>query len=134
MGKLKESIMWPNAPDRTSAINQYLADKYFENHKDRIYRPPVNKYVMVGDRVEEVKTITVHSFELSDVDDPDLYAAELLIAWEKSEQGQWIMKNACDTPTWHRVSEPMTYGYRYIIRAKLMGPALTEWLLRYGSK
>ena len=130
MAKVKDSIAWPNAPDRTSQANQHLADRYFENHKDRIYRPPVNKYVVVGDRVEEVKTVVVHEFLMSDVEDPDLHAAEPLLAWEKSEQGQWVMNNACDTPTWHRSADPMTYGYRYRITAKLMGPALTEWLLR----
>lgn len=133
MGKLKESIMWPNAPDYTSEINQRLADQYFEHHKDRIYKPPKHKYVVVGDRVEEVKTITVHEFSMGDVEDPDLYAAEPLLKWEKSDQGQWIMKNACDTPTWHRMADHTSYGYKYIIRAKLMGPALTEWLLRYGK-
>lgn len=133
MGRVKESVAWPYAPDRTSQINQHLADQYFENHKDRIYRPPVNKYVIVGDRVEEVQTIVVHEFSMGDVDDPDLYAAQPLYDWEHSEQGQWIMKNACDTPTWYRIAEPMTFGYRYQIRAKLMGPALTEWLLRYGK-
>ncbi len=134
MGKVKESIAWPNAPDRTSQITQYLADKYFENHKDRIYRPPMNKYVLVGDRVEEVRTVTVHEFSMGDVEDPDLYAAQPLYDWEHSEQGQWVMRNACDTPTWHRMSDPMSFGYRYQIRAKLMGPALTEWLLKYGQR
>lgn len=133
MGKLKESIMWPYAPDRTTAANQYLADRYFENHKDRIYRPPMNKYVVVGDRVEEVKTLTVYEFSMGDVEDPDLMAAEPLYKWEQSEQGKWVMQNSCDTPTWHRIADPMTYGYKYCIRAKLMGPALTEWLLRYGK-
>lgn len=125
--------MWPNAPDYTSEINQRLADQYFENHKDRIYQPPKTKYVLVGDRVEEVKTLTVYEFSMGDVEDPDLYAAQPLIEWEKSERGQWIMKNACDTPTWYRIADPSTYGYKYQIRAKLMGPALTEWLLRYGK-
>lgn len=130
MAKVKDSTSWPKATDYTSEINQHLADRYFENHKDRIYRPPVNKYVVVGDRVEEVKTVVVHEFLMSDVEDPDLCAAEPLLAWEKSEQGQWVMNNACDTPTWHRSADPITYGYRYRITAKLMGPALTEWLLR----
>lgn len=131
MGRVKESIMWPNAPDRTLGINQHLADRYFLHHKDRIYSPPVTKYVIVGDRVEEVKTVTVYEFQMGDVEDPDLMAAEPLIKWEQSERGQWIMKNAVETPTWHRVADQNTFGYRYCIRAKLMGPALTEWLLRY---
>ena len=130
MARVKESIAWPNAPDRTSQINQHLADQYFHNHPARVYQPPMTKYVIVGDRVEEVKTVVVHEFQMGDVEDPDLYAAEPLMAWEKSEAGQWCMKNAADTPTWYRMADPISYGYKYEIRAKLMGPALTEWLLR----
>ena len=136
MARIKENFMWPYAMDRTSQVNQYLADKYFEYHKDRIYRPPVNKYVVVktaeGDRVERVETITVHEFSMGDVEDPDLYAAQPLYDWEHSEQGQWVMRNAVDTPAWHRIADHNTFGYKYQITAKLTGPALTEWLLRYG--
>lgn len=134
MGRLKESISWPYAPDRTSQINQHLAEQWSEHHKDRIYRPPMTKYVLVGDRVEEVKTVVVHEFSMGDVEDPDLYAAQPLFDWEKSEQGQWVIKNACDTPTWYRIADHVSFGYKYQIRAKLMGPALTEWLLRYGDE
>lgn len=126
--------MWPNAPDRTPHINQHLADSYFEHHNPYTHRPVRNKYNVIGDRVEECKQVVVHEFTMGDVDDPDLYAAQPLHEWEKSEAGQWVMKNAADTPVWHRIAEPMTYGYKYRITAKLMGPALTEWLLRHGSK
>jgi hypothetical protein len=84
--------------------------------------------------VEECKEVVVHTFTMGDVEDPDLYAAQPLHEWETSDSGQWVMKNAADTPTWCRMADPMSYGYKYQIRAKLMGPALTEWLLRYGSK
>ena len=135
MARSKDSIIdsWPSAPDRTAQANQYLADQYFKHHKDRIYKPPVTKYVMVGDRVEEVKTVVVHEFSMGDVEDPDLYAAQPLSEWEHSDQGQWVMQNACDTPTWYRMADPMSFGYRYQIKAKLMGPSLTEWLLKYGN-
>ena len=137
MGKVKESIMWPNAPDRTSEVNQHLADSYFQHHSPYTYKPVKHKYNIIstpeGDRVEECKTIVVHSFSMGDVEDPDLYAAQPLYEWEHSEAGQWIMKNAADTPTWYRIADPTSYGYKYQIRAKLMGPALTEWLLRYGK-
>ena len=132
MGRVKESIAWPNAQDRTPQINQHLADRYYEYRPDKKYGPPIMKYNLVGDRVEEAKTVVVHKFTMGDVEDPDLYAAQPLSEWEHSEQGQWVMKNACDTPTWYRVADPMTYGYKYEIRAKFMGPALTEWLLRNG--
>jgi hypothetical protein len=133
MGRVKESIMWPNATDYTNQWNQKLADSYFQHHSPYTHRPPRNKYNIMGDRVEECKTVVVHSFTMGDVEDPDLYAAQPMIEWEKSDQGQWVMKNAADTPTWHRMADPITYGYKYQIRAKLMGPALTEWLLRYGQ-
>jgi hypothetical protein len=132
MGRVKESIMWPNAPDRTPQINQYLADTFYSCQPDRKYRPSIMKYNIVGDRVEEAKTVVVHKFTMGDVEDPDLYAAQPLYDWEHSDAGQWVMKNACETPTWYRLADPMTYGYKYEIRAKFMGPALTEWILKHG--
>ena len=138
MGKVKESIMWPNALDRTTGINQHLADSYFKYHSPYYHRPVSNKYVIIntpeGDRVETVKEIVVHSFTMGDVEDPDLYAAQPLHEWEHSDFGQWVMKNAADTPTWYRIADPAIYGYKYQIRAKFMGPALTEMLLKYGDK
>jgi hypothetical protein len=133
MGRVKESIAWPNAPDRTIQVNQYLEDRFRKAKPDRICRRLKDKYVLVGDRVEEVKEIIVHEFSMGDVEDPDLYAAEPLHKWEDSEQGQWIMKNAVETPSWYRIADFTSFGYRYQIRAKLMGPALTEWMLRYGK-
>lgn len=129
----KNNVSWSQAPDRTREINQHLADRYYEGRPDRIFGTPVNKYIVIGDRVEEVRTLVVHEFSLGDVEDPDLFAAEPLIAWEKSEKGQWIMNNACETPTWHRTADPSSMGFRYRITAKLAGAALTEWLLKYGK-
>jgi hypothetical protein len=91
------------------------------------------EYTLVGDRVEQTKTVVVHSFTMGDVEDPDLYAAQPMIEWEKSEKGQWVMNNTVETPSWHRMADPYNYGYRYEIRARLQGPALTEWLLKYAD-
>ena len=91
-------------------------------------------YTIVEDRVEQTKTVVVHSFTMGDVEDPDLYAATPLIEWEKSEVGKWVMANAVETPSWHRSPDAFHMGYRYQIRAKLRGPALTEWFLKYGDK
>jgi hypothetical protein len=92
------------------------------------------RYNRVGDRVEETHTVTVYEFVLSGVEDPDLFAAEPLWKWQNSDAGQWVMKNAVETPSWHRMADPMTYGVRFVIRAKLQGAALTEFLLRYGNR
>ena len=117
-------------PDRLAAGNQALADCYFKHHNVYTHRPPKNKYNLIGDRVEECKELVVHSFTMGDVEDPDLYAAEPLMKWEQSDFGQWCMKNAADTPTWYRMADPISFGYKYEIRAKFIGPALTEMLLR----
>lgn len=95
--------------------------------------PPIKdtyRYMQIGDRVEEVRTIVVHEFMMGDVEDPDLYAAEPLLKWERSEIGQWVMNNALETPSWHRVPDTLQFGYRYQIRAKFAGARLTEYLLR----
>ena len=80
-----------------------------------------------------MKEVVVYSFSMGDVEDPDLYAAQPLIEWEHSEQGEWIIKNAVGTPSWHRMSDPHGYGYRYEIRAVLQDARLTEWLLKYDQ-
>jgi hypothetical protein len=89
--------------------------------------------MIVGDCVEEVREVIVHSFTMGDVEDPDLYAAQPLMAWQESEAGQWIMTNALDTPEWHRMADPISFGYKYYITAKLSGPALTEYWLRHPT-
>ena len=91
---------------------------------------PTYTYTVVGNRVEEMREVTVHTFTMGDVDDPDLYAAEPLWQWQNSEQGKWIMEYAVETPCWHRIADPMSFGYKYLITAKLCGARLTEWLLR----
>lgn len=80
-----------------------------------------------------MKEVVVHSFRMGDVEDPDLYAAQPLIEWEHSEQGEWVIANAVETPSWHRMADPYGYGYRYEIRAVLQDARLTEWLLKYGD-
>lgn len=84
------------------------------------------------DFVEEIHKIVVHRFNLSDVEDPDLYAAEPLYKWEKSEQGQFIMSNAVEQPEFHRQVNPMLMGYQYAITAELEKKKLSEFLLRWG--
>ena len=83
--------------------------------------------------VEEIHKLVVHRFRLGDVEDPDLYAAEPIYKWEKSEPGQFVMKHAIDKPEWHRHVDPATYGYQYAIVAELEMKKLSEFYLRYGQ-
>lgn len=92
-----------------------------------------NKFMVIGDRVHEIKTVVVHRFKMSDVEDPDLYAAQPLLEWQKSEMGQWIMERAVDTPEWHRQSSQMDWHTQYAIVAKLKDVDYTFWILKWGN-
>jgi hypothetical protein len=84
-------------------------------------------------RVDEIHKIVVHEFNLSDVDDPDIYAAGPIFDWERSEAGQFVMKHAVDKPEWRRHMDSMFMGYRYIITAELEKKKLAEFYLRWGQ-
>ena len=73
--------------------------------------------------------ITVHKFNMSDVEDPDLWAAQSLCEFEKSEKGEWVMKHSAPTASWHRI--PCDYGWQYQIRAYLTPEQITFYKLKY---
>jgi hypothetical protein len=83
--------------------------------------------------VEEIHKVVVHRFRLSDVDDPDLYAAEPIYKWEKSEQGQFVMKHAIKQPEWHKNINHESYSYEYAIVAELELKKLAEFYLKWGK-
>jgi hypothetical protein len=91
------------------------------------------RYMIINDRVEEVREVVVHEFTMGDVEDPDLYAAEPLWKWQQTEEGQWVMTHAVETPCWYRIPDQLQYGYRFQVRAKLSGARLTEYMLRHGK-
>jgi len=90
---------------------------------------------VVGDQhiVDEIHKVVVHRFRMGDVEDPDLYAAQPIHAWEQSDQGQFVMKHAVDTPEWHRQLDQFSYGYEYAIIAELEMKKLSEFYLRWGN-
>ena len=90
--------------------------------------------VMVfDDRAYKIHKVIVHQFRIGDVEDPDLYAAQPLWEWQQSEMGQWVMNHAVDQPEWHRQADHLTYGYGYIVTAKLTAKDYTYWILKWGS-
>lgn len=90
--------------------------------------------MVINGRTHEIHTIVVHRFHMGDVDDPDIYAAQPLYDWKESEMGQWVMERAVDTPEWHRHVDPMSYGYRYAIIARLKDIDYTFWVLKWGQQ
>ena len=85
------------------------------------------------DIVDEIHRVVVHTFTVSDVEDPDLYAAEPLHQWQESDPGKFVMEHAIDKPIWQRQHDYSTYGYRYAIIAELEKKKLSEFYLRWGK-
>ena len=83
--------------------------------------------------VQEIHKIVVHEFQMGDVEDPDLYAAQPLWEWQKSDAGKYIMENSIEAPSYHRCLDNLTYGYKYAIIAELEKKKLSEYYLRFGK-
>lgn len=69
--------------------------------------------------MEKVLSIVVHTFNMGDVEDPDLYAAEPLLKWQNSDAGKYIMEHAVEQPWWERKLDS-DYLYSYRVCAKLL--------------
>jgi hypothetical protein len=95
--------------------------------EDEFTRP---KYqVQISDTGEESVSIThvVHTINMGDVEDPDLFVAQPIWDWQQTEKGKWIMENSNPTPSWHRNINYDTWGHTYQIRAYLTHKQLTYW-------
>ena len=83
--------------------------------------------------VDEIHTVVVHRFRLSDVDDPDIYAAQPIWEWQQSEAGKFVMENAIEQPVYHKNLDMQFMGYAYAIVAELEKKKLAEFYLRWGK-
>jgi hypothetical protein len=96
----------------------------------RLYQAPEVK--IVNGLPVKFFTVPVHEFRLGDVEDPDLYAAEPLMAWQKSPGGTWVMDHAAEIPYWVRVTDYANYGVTYRIMARLSEPDLVFFKLKFS--
>ena len=92
-----------------------------------------HKVIIEGDKAHEIHIVIVHRFKMSDVEDPELYAAQPIWEWQQTEKGKWVMKHSVDSPVWHRHMDVSIYGYEYAITAKLKGADFTYYTLKWGS-
>jgi hypothetical protein len=79
----------------------------------------------------ELITIVAHEFRIGDVEDPDLWAGEPLWKWQQTEEGQWIMNHATETPIWNRSIDQSYMGYKYTVTAKLSPRDYTYWSVKW---
>jgi hypothetical protein len=87
------------------------------------------------DVVKEIHKVVVHKFDIWTFkdEDPDVYSAEPIFDWERSEAGQFVMKYAMNKPEWVKHADPVWMGYRYIVIAELEAKTLSEFYLRFGN-
>lgn len=86
------------------------------------------------EKIVSTAMIVVHRFRIGDVEDPIIYAAEPILEWKKSTQGQWVMKNSVTAPICQNCLDPSTYSTQISIIAELEMPKLTEFYMRWGPE
>jgi hypothetical protein len=110
------------------AIND-LHPKHRSKEADALFKKTECK--LINDKVVKISDVKVHEFNMGDVEDPDLYAAQPIMDWQESESGKWVMEHAVETPFWHRIVNPYTFGYTYYIIARLKEQDQTYWALKW---
>ena len=110
------------------AINQ-MHPRYRSPEAEKLFKPP--EWKLINDRGVKFNDVKVHEFNMGDVEDPDLYAAQPIMDWQQSEAGQWVIEHAVETPFWHRTVDPASYGHKYYIIARLSEQDQTYWTLKW---
>jgi hypothetical protein len=80
-----------------------------------------------------IHKLMVHKFQVGDVEDPEIYAAQPIYEWINSEKGAWILSKSIETPVWHRYLDYNSYGYTYGITAYLKDIDYTFYTLKWGQ-
>ena len=105
---------------------------YYTGYLGPVPTKQTREYMIIEDRVHNIHDVTVHQFSMGDVEDPDLYAGQPIIEWQKSEKGAWVMEHAMESPVWHRMVDHSSFGYTYVIRAKLKDTDYTFYQLKWS--
>lgn len=84
---------------------------------EKLSKPP--ETIIRGDKLIKIRDVVVHEFNMGDVEDPDLYAAQPLLEFEKSDKGKWVMNSAVETPWWRRKTNLYSMGWKYQVVARL---------------
>lgn len=63
--------------------------------------------------------IHINVGSIANIEDPNLYVGELLVNWEKSEKGKWVIAHALETPIWHTVYSATKVTYDCKVSALL---------------
>ena len=76
--------------------------------------------------------LVVHKFIMGDVEDPEIYAAEPIMEFERSEKGQWLHEHSEKQMEFEIQPDPHVYGYSVHIQAWLSEENLTYFKLKWS--
>jgi DNA-directed RNA polymerase subunit H (RpoH/RPB5) len=76
----------------------------------------------------------LHEFNMGDVEDPQIYAADPIYKWQQTEQGKWAMEHVINKLSWRAIFDTTSYSYRVIITGKLSQIDQSFYLLKWGIK
>jgi hypothetical protein len=122
-------------PNGDFTTTRYLRDHYYKKgYMGQTKSVKLNDYMIIQDQVHQIHKVIVHRFQMGDVEDPDLYAAQPLWEWQQSEMGKFVMERSVETPIWHRQVDVANYGCQYAVEAFLKGADYSFWVLKWGNE
>ena len=96
---------------------------------EKLFKPP--EWRLIDNKAVKFSDVAVHTINMGDVEDPDLYVAQPIHEWQESEAGKWVMEHAVEAPFWHRAMNPYNFGWTYYIIARLAEQDQTYWALKW---
>ena len=69
---------------------------------------------------------------MGDVEDPYLYAAFPIYAWQQTEQGKWAMSHLVDEGEFHCTPDHASYGFRVVITGTMKEQDFTYYKLKWS--
>ena len=77
-----------------------------------------------------MKRIVFATFNMGDVEDPEIYIAQPIWEFQQTPKGKWMIEN-CKDPVYNIGPCPETYGYRAVIYGEVEDQLATEFYLRW---
>lgn len=101
-----------------------------DNSVSHLWQPDSVK--IVDGRSQSVRDVVVHRIRMGDMEDPDLWVSDAIWQWQQTEAGQFVMAQAQEKPYWHRIIDQSTYGWTYLIVARLTEADECFWRLKWN--
>ena len=96
----------------------------------------MSKVVIDADQLicynKSMRQYLFHTFNIGDVEDPEIYAAQPILEWQQTEHGRWVMEH-CPDPKYHIGAAPTNWGHAVNIYGPLDDYAAVIFLLKWGE-